>query len=59
MGRELVGFDIFMEAGWAVEVEDVVDVLLHGAEIGVEGVGVLVDAVAGALCQGVHGWGWV
>ena len=57
--RGLVGFDIAVEAGGAVEMEDVIDVFLHGAEVGVEGVGVLVGAVAGALGEGVHGWGWV
>ena len=42
----LVRLDVVVEARWAVEVEDAVEVVIHRAEVGVDCVGVGVGAVA-------------
>ena len=55
----LVGLDGVVEARWAVEVEDTVEVVVHGADIGVDDIRVCVGAVAGSAGEGVHCWGGV
>lgn len=48
-GIDLVWFDVVVEARWAVEVHDAVEVGVECAGVGVEGVAHGVGAIDGAL----------
>lgn len=50
----LVRLDVVVEARWAVEVEDAVNIGVDCAGVGVEGVGHHVGAVDRTLGEGVH-----